>query len=359
MLKRTPFFDIHIENNAKIVPFAGYEMPIQYKGVIFEHNTVRNQLGIFDVSHMTQIIIKGENAKKLVQKITTNNVLKLSKLDVQYSCMLNKNACIIDDLLVYKFDEDEFMLVTNASNSEKNLKWINENNHEFKCLVEDITSHRGLLAIQGPESLGFLQKFTDFDLKKIQYYKFKKVKFMNFDVIISNTGYTGAGGFELYFDKEVAIEILNNLLNDKTKPELAGLAARDTLRLEMGYCLYGNDIDETTTPLEASLSWIVKLENDFIGIDKLKNQKIIGLKRKLVGFTLIDKGIPRKGYEIFDSNNQKIGIVTSGTMSPSLNKSIGMGYVNIKESNVDNYIFIKIRNKLVKGMIVKRPFYVK
>ena len=357
MLKRTPFFDIHKAHNAKIVPFAGYEMPIQYKGVILEHKLVRNKLGIFDVSHMTQITIKGENAKKLVQKITTNQVSKLSKFDVQYSCMLNRNGGIIDDLLIYKIEEDEFMLVANASNSEKDLEWINEINHEFQCSVEDMTSQRGLLAVQGPKTLAFLQNFTKINLKNIQYYKFKRIKFMDFDVIISNTGYTGAGGFELYFDKEVAIDILNNLLNHETKPELAGLAARDTLRLEMGYCLYGNDIDETTSPLEASLSWIVKFENDFIGIDKLKNQKIAGLKKKLVGFILIDKGIPRKDYEIYNSKNQKIGIVTSGTMSPSLNKPIGMGYVNIKESSVDNLIFIKIRNKLLRGMIVKRPFY--
>jgi len=357
--KKTPFYHLHEKHHAKFVSFASYLMPIQYKGVSLEHNHVRNHVGVFDVSHMAQIYIKGENSFDLVQRITTNDVAKLYPGKIQYSCMLNKAGGIIDDLLVYCINSNFYMLVVNAANAEKDFTWICSNNIDEVEIV-NVTQNHGLLAVQGPDSYNLLQKLTSIDLGSIPYYSFKIDVFGDCeDVIISNTGYTGATGFELYMKKDVAEKIWLKLFEHSDNLQPIGLAARDTLRLEMGYCLYGNDINETTSPLEAGLSWIVKNSTDFIGKDAILYQLSKGIKRLLVGFVLCERGIPRSGYDIFDDHDNLIGQVTSGTMSPFLQKSIGMGYVNKEESTLGNHIFIVIRNKKVKAKIVKLPFYEK
>ena len=334
-------------------------MPIQYKGINFEHNHVRDHVGVFDVSHMAQILIKGEGSFDLIQRITTNELSKLIDGKIQYSCMLNPKGGIIDDLLVYRFDLNSYMLVVNAANTDKDIHWIN-NCNDMGVDVVNITSERGLLAVQGPKTHSLLQQLTDIDLSSIPYYSFKVGKIANCNnVIISNTGYTGSGGFELYVDKDQASTLWENLFSENDLIEPIGLAARDTLRLEMGYCLYGNDITEETTPVEAGLSWIVKLNTNFIGKRYIVRQIENGFNQKLVGFILQERGVPRQGYEILNVNNQIIGRVTSGTLSPSLNQPIGMGYVITKEASIGNNILVKIRNKLLKAVIVKRPFYAK
>ena len=334
-------------------------MPIQYKGVNFEHNHVREHVGVFDVSHMAQILIKGERAFDLIQKITTNELSKLIDGKIQYSCMLNPKGGIIDDLLVYRFDLNSYMLVVNAANTDKDLHWIN-NCNDMGVDVVNITSERGLLAIQGPKTNSLLQKLTDVDLSSIPYYSFKVGKIANCNnVIISNTGYTGSGGFELYVDKDQASTLWENLFSENDLIEPIGLAARDTLRLEMGYCLYGNDIDETRTPVEAGLSWIVSRKKIFIGSDIVNKQISNGYEQCLVGFVLTERGIPRKGYKIFNHKNTVIGKVTSGSMSPFLKTGFGMGYVHKNESIIDAIVFIGIRDKQVSAKIVKPPFYEK
>ena len=355
--KRTAFYSLHQLNNAKLVPFAGYIMPIQYKGVIFEHNTVRSNVGVFDVSHMCQIIIEGDSAFDLVQKITTNDVEKLMDGDIQYSCMLNKKGGIIDDLLVYRISCNKYMLVVNASNAQKDFQWICSSN-TYNLSISDITSKRGLLAVQGPKALQLLQNLTPISLDSIPYYKFKIGRLADCeDVIISRTGYTGAGGFEIYMKQEYAEIIWKKIFSINQDIQPIGLAARDTLRLEMGYCLYGNDITEEITPVEAGLSWIVKINTNFIGKSSIVKQIENGVTKKLVGFLLQERGVPRQGYEILDINHQIIGKVTSGTISPSLNQPLGMGYVITEEASIGNNILIKIRNKTLKAIIVKRPFY--
>lgn len=334
-------------------------MPIQYKGVIYEHHHVRSNVGVFDVSHMCQIMIRGDFAFDLVQKTTTNDVARLKDGGVQYSCMLNDNAGIIDDLLVYRIASNHYMLVVNASNAEKDFNWLCINN-DFNVSIQNVTKDKGLLAVQGPNAQKLLQYLTPVNLESIAYYKFKIGVFADCeDIIISNTGYTGAGGFELYMNKEDCEQIWNQLFSTSIDLEPIGLAARDTLRLEMGYCLYGNDISEETSPIEAGLSWIVKLNKNFIGKKNVSQQLSKGVGRKLIAFILIDKGIPRQGYKIFNSDNKLIGEVTSGTMSPSLNKSIGMGYVLLSEAFEGNKIFLAIRNKQIKAIVVNRPFYAK
>ncbi|MAZ58278.1 MAG: glycine cleavage system protein T [Flavobacteriales bacterium] len=357
MERKTPFHDFHKVFDAKLVPFAGYIMPIQYKGVNFEHNHVRNHVGVFDVSHMAQILVSGVKAFDLVQYITTNDISNLVDGKVQYSCMLNENGGVLDDLLVYRFSANSYMLVVNAANTEKDFNWICSHNNMDVDII-NVTQERGLLAVQGPTSSLLLQRFTDINLKNIPYYNFQVGQFAGCEgVVVSNTGYTGSGGFELYFKKEFAEIIWSKIFSTSEFVEPVGLAARDTLRLEMGYCLYGNDLSEEITPLEAGLSWIVKMNKNFIGKDVLIKQMENGLNRCLIGFVLEEKGVPRKDYEIFNINNVKIGIVTSGTMSPSLRKGLGMGYVIKSESNIDNFIFISIRGKKIKAKIVKRPFY--
>ncbi|MCX7727941.1 MAG: glycine cleavage system aminomethyltransferase GcvT [Bacteroidia bacterium] len=357
-LKKTPIYNKHIALNAKMVPFAGFEMPVSYSGVNDEHLTVRNAVGIFDVSHMGEFVIKGKEATQLIQFLTTNDVSVLKDKQAQYSCMTNTNGGIIDDLIVYRWNENEYYLVVNASNIDKDFNWIKQHN-QFDADVQNISNNLSLLAVQGPNAIHTLQKLTSIDLSKIPYYHFEAGEIAGIkDVIISNTGYTGAGGFEIYVWNADAEKIWDAVLEAGKefgiKP--CGLGARDTLRLEMGFCLYGNDINDHTTPLEAGLGWITKFNKNFIGKDILLKQKETGIEKKLVGFEMIERGIPRQHYLIANSDGKTIGEVTSGTQSPSLNKGIGLGYVKTEFSKPDTEIFIIVRDKPVKAKIVKTPF---
>jgi aminomethyltransferase len=360
-MKSTPFTEKHIQLGAKMAEFAGYNMPISYSGINDEHHAVRNNAGVFDVSHMGEFILKGENALPLIQKLTTNDASKLVKGKAQYSCFTNEKGGIVDDLIVYCLEENKvYMLVVNASNIEKDWNWIIAHN-AGNVEMHNISDQTCLLAIQGPNATKILQPLTEIDILNLKYYSFVKGKFAGIDnVVVSATGYTGAGGVEIYFENKEnnANTIWNAIFKAGKEAGLKpiGLAARDTLRLEMGYCLYGNDIDDTTSPLEAGLGWITKFTKDFTAREILEAQKQEGIERKLVGFEMIDKGIPRHGYEIKDFSGALIGHVTSGTQSPSLNKAIGMGYVNIAFSQLDTNIFIKIRDKLLQAKVVKLPF---
>lgn len=357
-MKKTALNSVHIAAGAKMVPFAGYEMPLQYSGLTDEHLNVRENLGVFDVSHMGEFFLKGEKALDLVQKVTSNDASKLIDGKIQYSCLPNGKGGIIDDLLVYRINTEEYMLVVNASNIEKDWNWIKSHN-TFGVEMTNKSDEISLLAVQGPKAVEVLQKITSINLSEISYYNFVYGDFAGIEnILISATGYTGAGGFEIYFENKHAEAIWNAVMeageNFGIKP--AGLAARDTLRLEMGFCLYGNDIDDTTSPLEAGLGWITKLSKDFIDSEYLKAQKESGLTKKLVGFELIDKGIPRHDYEIENEEGKTIGKVTSGTMSPSLKSAIGLGYVEKPYFAVDSEIFIVVRNKKLKAKVVKIPF---
>lgn len=341
-----------------MVPFAGYNMPVQYAGINAEHETVRKGVGVFDVSHMGEFILKGEKAMDLIQLVTSNDVSKLYDGKVQYSCLPNKEGGIVDDLLVYRIDEKTYMLVVNASNIEKDWDWISSFN-KFGVEMKNISDKTSLLAIQGPKAAEALQSLTDIDLASMEYYTFKKGKFAGVDnVLVSATGYTGAGGFEIYFENSHAEQIWDAIFNAGApfgiKP--IGLGARDTLRLEMGFCLYGNDIDDTTSPLEAGLGWITKFSKTFVNSDALQQQKQSGVTRKLVGFEMIDRGIPRHGYDIVDADGNKIGVVTSGTQAPSLQKAIGMGYVETPLAKEGTDIYISIRDNKIKAQVVKPPF---
>jgi len=359
-MKNTALTDKHIELGAKMVPFAGYNMPVQYTGVNQEHIHVRSAVGVFDVSHMGEFYVRGEEAEQLVQKVTTNDVSQLFDGKIQYSCLPNGKGGIVDDLLVYRISSQEFLLVVNASNIEKDWNWISSQN-TFKATMENKSDELSLLAIQGPKATVALQSLTDINLKEMEYYTFKIGSFAGIDnVIVSATGYTGAGGFEIYFPNENANDIWNAVFEAGASNDIQpiGLAARDTLRLEMGFCLYGNDIDDSTSPLEAGLGWITKLnKGEFIDKDYLANQKEAGLIRRLCAFEMVDKGIPRQGYPIVDAEGNEIGAVTSGTMSPSLKMAIGLGYVNLPTNKVGNEIFISVRNKSLKASVVKLPFY--
>ena len=342
-----------------MVPFAGYNMPVTYEGINAEHATVRNGVGVFDVSHMGEFILKGENALDLIQRVTSNDAAKLYNGKVQYSCLPNKDGGIVDDLLVYRIDEKSYMLVVNASNIEKDWNWIQQfNNKDVE--MHNISDKTSLLAIQGPKAADALQSLTDVDLASMEYYTFVKGTFAGVDnVVISATGYTGAGGFEIYFDNEHADKIWDAIFEAgkayNIKP--IGLGGRDTLRLEMGFCLYGNDIDDTTSPIEAGLGWITKFSKPFTNSENLLAQKEAGIQKKLVGFEMIERGIPRHDYEIADAEGNIIGKVTSGTQAPSLQKAIGMGYVAKEFSKEGTEIFINIRNTPIKAKIVKFPFY--
>jgi len=341
-----------------MVPFAGYNMPVQYSGINAEHETVRNGVGVFDVSHMGEFIIKGDHALELIQKVTSNDAAKLYDGKVQYSCLPNLEGGIVDDLLVYRIDEKTYMLVVNASNIEKDWDWISKFN-TMDADMKNISDRTSLLAVQGPKAAAALQSLTDIDLASMEYYTFKKGTFAGIDnVIVSATGYTGAGGFELYFENANAEYIWNAIFEAGKsfgiKP--IGLGARDTLRLEMGFCLYGNDIDDTTSPLEAGLGWVTKFTKEFNNSAELQQQKAEGTKRKLVGFEMIDRGIPRHDYEIVDADGNKIGRVTSGTQSPSLQKAIGMGYVDNAFAKEGTEIYISIRDNKIKAQVVKPPF---
>jgi aminomethyltransferase len=342
-----------------MVPFAGYNMPVQYEGVNAEHETVRNGVGVFDVSHMGEFLVEGPQALDLLQKITSNDVSKLQVGDAQYSCMPNDKGGIVDDLIVYRVKEETYLLVVNASNIDKDWDWIAGQN-AMGAEMRDVSDNYSLLAIQGPKAVEAMQSLSSIDLSEIPFYKFKVGDFAGIEhVIISATGYTGSGGFEIYCKNEEVEQVWNKVFEAGEafgiKP--IGLAARDTLRLEMGYCLYGNDIDDSTSPIEAGLGWITKFTKDFVNSEALKAQKEEGPSRRLRAFELLERGIPRQGYDIVDENGDKIGVVTSGTMSPSLKMGIGMGYVNKENWKFDNTIYIRIRNKDIPAQIVKLPFY--
>lgn len=359
-MKNTALTHIHESIGAKMVPFAGYNMPVQYEGVNIEHKTVRNDVGVFDVSHMGEFLIEGENALTLIQKVTSNDASKLEIGDAQYSCFPNDKNGIVDDLICYRLSENSYLLVVNASNIEKDWNWIQLHNSSIKATITNVSDQYSLLAIQGPKATLSMQALTSIDLSEIPFYKFKIADFAGIEnVIISATGYTGSGGFEIYVKNDQVEQVWNKVFeagaNYGIKP--IGLAARDTLRLEMGYCLYGNDIDDNTSPIEAGLGWITKFSKDFINADYLKAQKENGVNKKLVGFILTERGIPRKDYPIVNVDGVEIGIVTSGTMSPSLGKGIGMGYVSKEMSKLGNEIFIKVRKKEIPATIVKLPFY--
>lgn len=358
-MRNTALSHKHIELGAKMVPFAGYNMPVQYEGVNAEHLTVRNGVGVFDVSHMGEFILRGPNALALIQKFSSNDASVLFDGKVQYTCMPNGKGGIVDDLLIYRVSENEYFLVVNASNIEKDWAWISSLN-DLGVEMENVSDAYSLLAVQGPKAALALQELTDIALSEMVYYTFKHGNFAGVEnVLISATGYTGSGGFEIYVKNEDAEKVWDALFRAGSafgiKP--IGLAARDTLRLEMGFCLYGNDIDDTTSPLEAGLSWITKFTKDFTDSDFLLNQKKSGLKRKLVAFEMIDRGIPRHDYLIKDSHNNVIGKVTSGTMSPSRQIAIGMGYVATEFSIVGTEIFIEVREKSIKAKVVALPFY--
>ena len=362
-MKQTPFIQKHLALKAKMAPFAGYHMPISYSGINDEHNAVRNSAGVFDVSHMGEFMLKGENALDLIQRVTTNDASKLSNGKAQYSSLTNNKGGIVDDLLVYCIEENKtYMLVVNASNIEKDWNWIEQHNTN-NAEMHNISEKTCLLAIQGPNATKILQTLTDEDILNLKYYTFIKGKFADVNnVLISATGYTGSGGVEIYFeDKDDNASIIWDAIFDAGKSsniKPIGLGARDTLRLEMGFCLYGNDIDDTTSPLEAGLGWITKLNKNsfFSSKEILEKQKADGVNRKLVGFEMIDRGIARHDYIIKDAEGNNIGKVTSGTQAPSLNKAIGMGYVDIDKAALDNEIFIDIRSNAVKAKIVKMPF---
>ncbi len=357
-MKTTALTNTHISLGAKMVPFAGYNMPVSYKGLNDEHHTVRNGVGVFDVSHMGEFILKGPHALDLIQKVTSNDASVLTDGKAQYSCFPNNEGGIVDDLIVYRIDAETYMLVVNASNIEKDWNWIKEND-TWNVDIKNISDNTSLLAIQGPKAINVLQKLTDVNLTTIPYYAFVKGKFNGVDnVVISNTGYTGAGGFELYFDNEYAEKMWTDIFEAGQEFDIKpiGLGARDTLRLEMGFCLYGNDINDSTSPIEAGLGWITKFTKEFTNRKNIEQQKLNGVTTKLVGFEMIDRGIPRHDYEIADSNGNIIGKVTSGTQSPTLNKAIGMGYVNTEFSKPESEIFILIREKAIKAKVCKLPF---
>jgi aminomethyltransferase len=344
-----------------MVPFAQYEMPVEYAGVRIEHQNVRENVGVFDVSHMGEIWINGPGAYDLVQKITSNDLRKLQPGMIQYTCLPNQMGGIVDDLLVYCYEDQKYLLVVNASNIEKDYNWILKHNHNG-VVVENASDHISQLAIQGPRALTLLQKLTPIDLSTISYYHFKTGEMAGAkEVIISNSGYTGAGGFELYMYNADGPQLWERIFETGKEMGLtpAGLASRDTLRLEMGFCLYGNDINDETSPIEAGLGWITKFDegNDFISRDALEKQKSNGVSRRLVGFEMLERGIPRQHYPILDPYGHAIGEVTSGTMSPMLNKGIGMGYVDIQHASKDTEIRIGIRNKQIPAVVVKPPFY--
>lgn len=357
---RTPFYEIHRRCNAKIVEFAGFEMPVEYAGIKVEHMTVRNNAGVFDVSHMGEIWVKGANALAFIQKVTSNDASVLKPGEAQYSCFPNGKGGIVDDLLVYYFEPQKYMLVVNASNIQKDWDWLVSQN-DLDAELENASSSISQLAVQGPKATQILQRLTDINLSSIRYYTFQVGRFAGVgNVIISATGYTGAGGFELYFYNEYAETIWDAIFEAGKEEGIQpiGLGARDTLRLEMGYCLYGNDIDDTTSPIEAGLGWITKFtaNKEFIDKGLLLQQKNEGVTRRLRGFEMIDRGIPRHGYEIVDGAGALIGIVTSGTHSPVLDRGIGMGYVSEEFSALGSEIYIRVRNKELKARIVKMPF---
>ncbi|GAB6011270.1 glycine cleavage system aminomethyltransferase GcvT [Viscerimonas tarda] len=359
-MKKTPFTDIHIALGAKMHEFAGYNMPIEYSGILDEHLTVCHAVGVFDVSHMGEIWVKGEHASYFLQKVTSNDVSAVEIGQAQYSCFVNEEGGIIDDLIVYRYEHDKYMLVVNASNMQKDWDWLVSQN-KLRVELENASDNIAQLAIQGPKALATLQKLTKIDLSTIPYYKFTTGYMADTEnVIIANTGYTGAGGFELYFYNEAGLHLWDEIMKagEEFGIKPIGLGARDTLRLEMGFSLYGNDLDDTTSPLEAGLGWITKFTdgNNFIGREVLEKQKAAGLTRKLCGFELQERGIPRHGYEIVNERGESIGIVSSGAISPTRKIGIGLGYVKPGYAALGTKIYIKIREKNIEAEVVKPPF---
>lgn len=360
MMKKTALYDKHLALGAKMVPFAGYEMPVQYSGVIDEHLAVRQSIGMFDVSHMGEFMLKGPGALALIQYATSNDASVLFPGKVQYSCLPNKTGGIVDDLLVYRIAEEEFLLVVNASNIEKDWNWLQSLNEKFGAEMTNISEATSLLAIQGPNAAEALQALSPLDLKSMAYYTFQIGEFAGRqNIIISATGYTGAGGFEIYCKNEDAAHIWDEVMKAGSAHGIkaAGLASRDTLRLEMGFCLYGNDINDETSPIEAGLSWITKFTKEFVNSEALKTQKESGPAKRLIGFELLERGIPRHGSQVVNANGEVIGEVTSGTMSPSLQKAIGLAYVPTGLHKEGTEILIDIRGKQIPAKVVKLPFY--
>jgi len=358
-MKNTALTHIHESLGAKIVPFAGYNMPVQYEGINIEHETVRNGVGVFDVSHMGEFLITGPNALALIQKVCSNDASKLFDGKAQYSCLPNNEGGIVDDLIIYRLNEEKYILVVNASNIQKDWDWISSHN-DVGAEMKDLSEDYSLLAIQGPKASQAMQYLTSVDLENMKYYTFEVADFAGIEhVIISATGYTGSGGFEIYCKNSEVEQVWNKVMEAGAEYGIKpiGLAARDTLRLEMGFCLYGNDINDTTSPIEAGLGWITKFTKKFTNSEALKKQKERGPDRKLVAFTLDERGVPRHDYDIVDGNGKKIGIVTSGTMSPSLKIGIGLGYVPAIFTNVGSKIHIQIRKNAVPATVVKLPFY--
>jgi len=354
-MKNTALSATHEALGAKMVPFAGYNMPVQYDGVTIEHETVRKSVGVFDVSHMGEFLVEGPNALALLQKCCSNDATKLTVGKAQYTCMPNDDGGIVDDLIIYKLEEEKYLVVVNASNIEKDWNWLTSKN-DVGAEMKDLSEDYSLLAIQGPEAVNAMQPLSSHDLAAIPFYNFIVGDFAGVvDIIISATGYTGSGGFEIYCKNSDVKQVWDAVTKAGAKP--IGLAARDTLRLEMGYCLYGNDINDTTSPIEAGLGWITKFTKDFSSSEIFKKQKEHGVDRKLVAFELDERGIPRHDYDIVDGEGNKIGIVTSGTMSPSLGKGIGLGYVPTIFAKADSKINIQIRKKAIPATVVKLPFY--
>ncbi|EID75356.1 glycine cleavage system aminomethyltransferase GcvT [Imtechella halotolerans] len=361
-MKNTALTEVHIALGAKMVPFAGFNMPVQYEGVNAEHETVRNGVGVFDVSHMGEFLIEGPKALELIQKVATNDASTLTIGRAQYSCMPNENGGIVDDLIIYRMKEEQYLLVVNASNIDKDWEWISKYNSSIGATMRNISDEYSLLAIQGPKAIEAMQTLSSVDLSAIKYYHFEVADFAGIDnVIISATGYTGSGGFEIYCKNSEVEQVWNKVFEAGASYGIKpiGLAARDTLRLEMGFCLYGNDIDDTTSPLEAGLGWITKFNKDFVNSEALKQQKEAGVTRKLIGFEMLERAIPRHGYDIVDAQGNVIGIVTSGTMSPSMGIGVGLGYVPTAFTAEGSEIYIQIRKNAVPAKVVKPPFYKK
>lgn len=363
-MKTTVFKEKHEEMGAKMVSFAGFYMPVQFEGINAEHETVRNAVGVFDVSHMGEFWVEGPHALDLIQWISSNDAAVLTDGKVQYTCFPNDKGGIVDDFLVYRFSDEKFLLVVNAANIDKDWEWINKQNEKFGAKLTNASDHISQLAVQGPLALKAMQKLTDEDVENMPFFTFKELKFAGADdVIFSTTGYTGSGGCEIYFKNKDGLKIYEAVLEAGKEFGIKpiGLAARDTLRLEAGLCLYGNDIDDTTSPIEAGLGWATKFTEtkDFVNRENLLKQKTEGVTRRLVGFEVLERGIPRKGYNILDADGNVIGHVTSGTMSPTLKKPIGMAYVQKTFAKAGTEVFVEIRNKAYKCIIVKLPFYKK
>tara|TARA_S200000501_G_scaffold375585_1_gene428023 strand:- start:879 stop:1940 length:1062 start_codon:yes stop_codon:yes gene_type:complete len=352
-MKKTPLYNLHIDYGAKLIDFAGFLMPIQYEGVSLEHNCVKKNVGVFDVSHMGQFIISGKKSDSFLQSVLSNDISILKPGQAQYNCLPNEIGGIVDDLILYKLDIDKYMLVVNASNIQKNLVFLNNRNNNI-VNIDDLSDEYSLISVQGPNSSNVLEKLFKLELVNLKYYCFINHK----DLIISNTGYTGCGGYEIYCKNDDAVSLWNDIFEVGSEFDIKpiGLAARDTLRLEMGFCLYGNELNDEISPIEAGLSWITKTNKVFTSSSIFTKQKEVGVTKKLIGFEMLDKAIPRNGYNIYSSEKKKIGIVTSGTMSPSLKKGIGLGYVKSNFSNLDTQIYIEIRRNMKRALIVKTPF---